>query len=111
MTFNECAMYKDKLSAEPEVTVQELKKSEFVNLDELSESIVQKQKQFLEVELDEQRSLMDECDDEKFSRDLQHREECYSLARGKKKRDQKASKRYGCKDMVSFALTASSEDP
>jgi hypothetical protein len=65
----------------------------------------------VEVELDEQRSLTDECDDEKFSRDLQHREECYSLARGKEKCDQKASERYGFKDMISFALTASSEDP
>jgi hypothetical protein len=38
--FNECATYKDWSSAEPEVTKQELKKFEFVNLDELSESIV-----------------------------------------------------------------------
>ena len=41
----------------------------------------------MEVELDERRSLMDECDDEGFSKDLQHREECYSLARGKEKFD------------------------
>ena len=61
----------------------------------------------MEVELDEQCSLTDECDDEEFSRDLQHQEECYSLARGKEKCDQKASKRYNFKDMVSFALTAS----
>ena len=40
MTFNECAMYKDGSSAKPEVIEQELKKSEFVNLDELSESTV-----------------------------------------------------------------------
>jgi hypothetical protein len=111
VTFNECAMYKDGSSAEPEVTEQEPKKSKFVNLDELSESTVQKEKQFVEVRLDEQRSLTDECDDEEFSRDLQHREECYSLARGKGKHDQKASERYGFKDMVSLALTASSEDP
>ena len=65
----------------------------------------------MEVELDEERSLTNECDDEEFSRDLQHQEECYSLARGKEKRDQKASERYGFKDMVSFVLTASSEDP
>ena len=65
----------------------------------------------MEVELDEQRSLTDECDDEEFLRDLQHREECYSLARGKDKRDQKASERYDFKYMVSFSLIASSEDP
>ena len=80
-------MYKDGSSVEHEVTKQEPKKSEFVNLDELSESTVQKEKQFMEVELDEQRLLTNECDDEEFSRDLQHREECYSLARGKEKRN------------------------
>ena len=63
-------MYKDGSSAEPEVIEQEPKKFEFVNLDELSESTIQKEKQFVKVELDEQRSLMDECDDEEFSRDL-----------------------------------------
>jgi hypothetical protein len=35
----------------------------FVNLDELSESTVQKGKQFVEVELGEQRSLTNEGDD------------------------------------------------
>jgi hypothetical protein len=110
VTFNEYAMYKDGSSAEPKVTEQEPKKSEFVNLNELSKSTVQKEKQFVEVEHNKQRSLTDECDNEEFSRDLQHREESYSLARGKEKHYQKASKRYGFKDMVSFALTTSSED-
>ena len=40
VTFNEYAMYKDGSSAEPGVTEHESKKSEFVNLDELSESTV-----------------------------------------------------------------------
>ena len=70
MTFNECAMYKDRSSAEPEVTKQEPKKYEFVNLDELSKSTVQKEKQFMEVELDEHRSLMDEYDDERVFKGL-----------------------------------------
>jgi hypothetical protein len=56
----------------------------------------------VEVELDEQHSLTDICDDEELSRDLEHREEPYSLARGKEKRDQKAPERYGFEDMVSF---------
>jgi hypothetical protein len=111
VTFNEYVMYKDGSSAELEVTKQELKKSKFVNLDKLSESTIQKEKQFVEVELDEQRSFTDECDDKEFSKELQHQEECYSLARGKEKRDQKASKRYGFKDMVFFALTSSIEEP
>jgi len=34
-------VYKDRSSAEPDVTEPEPKKSEFVNLDELSESTVQ----------------------------------------------------------------------
>lgn len=104
-------MYNDGSSVEHEVTEQEPKKSEFVNLDEFSKSTVQKDKQFMEVELDEQRSLTNECDDEKFSRDLQYREECYSLARGREKQDRKALKRYGFGDMVSFALTASNGNP
>ena len=54
----------------------------------------------MDEELDEQRSLMDECDEEEFSKDLQHREKCYSLARGKEKRDQKASDMYGFEDIV-----------
>ena len=83
VTFNECTMYKDGSGAEPKVTEQGPKKSEFVNLDELLESTIKKEKQFVEVELDEQRSLTDEYDDEEFSRALQHRKECYSLARGK----------------------------
>jgi hypothetical protein len=65
----------------------------------------------MEVDLDEQCSLTDECDDGESSRDSQHWEESYSLARGKEKRYQKALDRYGFEDMVSFALTASSGDP
>jgi len=42
-----------------------------------------KEKQVVEVELDEKRSLMDECDDEESPGDSQHREEPYSLARGR----------------------------
>jgi hypothetical protein len=41
----------------------------------------------VEVELNDQRSLIDKCDDEESSRDSQHREEPYSLARGREKRD------------------------
>jgi hypothetical protein len=41
----------------------------------------------VEVELDEQRSLTDICDDEELLRDSEHREESYSLARGREKRD------------------------
>jgi DNA primase catalytic subunit len=48
----------------------------------------QKGKQVVKVELDDQRSLMDVCDDQ-FSRDSQHQEEPYSLARGKEKSDRK----------------------
>jgi transposase InsO family protein len=47
VTFNEYAMYKDGSSVEPEVTEHESKKSEFVNLDELLESTIQKEKQFV----------------------------------------------------------------
>jgi hypothetical protein len=50
----------------------------------------QKGKQVVEVKLDKQRSLTDICDDEELSRDSEHREEPYSLARGREKRDQKA---------------------
>jgi hypothetical protein len=71
----------------------------------------QKGKQVVEVELDDQRSPTDICDDEESSRDSQHQEEPYSLARGKEKRNRKAPERYGFEDMVSFALTASSGDP
>jgi hypothetical protein len=74
----------------PKVTEQELKKSKFVNLDDLSESTMQKEKQFVEVELDEQCSLTDEYDDRKSSRDSKHQKESYSFARGKEKHDQKA---------------------
>jgi hypothetical protein len=41
----------------------------------------------VEVELDKQRSLTDICDDEELSRDSEHREEPYSLARGREKHD------------------------
>jgi hypothetical protein len=64
----------------------------------------QKGKQVVEVELDEQHSLTDICDDEELSRDSKHQEEPYSLARGREKRDRKAPERYGFEDMVSFAL-------
>jgi hypothetical protein len=70
----------------------------------------QKGKQVVEVELDEQRSLTDICDDEESSRDSEHRKEPYSLARGREKHDRKALERYGFKDVVSFALIAGSED-
>jgi hypothetical protein len=64
----------------------------------------------MEVELDEQHSLTDICDDEELPRDSNHREKPYSLARGREKRDRKALERYGFEDMVSFALTVGSED-
>jgi len=65
----------------------------------------------VEVELDEQRSLTNNGDNEESSEKLQHQEEPYSLARSREKHDQKASERYGFVDMVSFALTAGSGDP
>jgi hypothetical protein len=49
----------------------------------------QKGKQVVKVELDKQRSLTDICDDEELSRDSEHREEPYSLTRGREKRDRK----------------------
>jgi hypothetical protein len=59
----------------------------------------------MEVKLDDQHSLIDECDDEEnFSRDLQHQEELYSLAKSREKYDRKAPKMNGFKDMVSFAF-------
>ena len=69
-----------------------------------------KGKQVVEVELDEQCSLKNICNDEESLRDLEHREQPYSLARDRAKRDQKALERYGFEGMVSFALTATSED-
>jgi hypothetical protein len=60
----------------------------------------------VEVELDEHRSLTDICNDEESSRDSEHREEHYSLARDREKCDRKAPERYRFEDMVSFALTA-----
>ena len=42
MIFNEQVMYKDKLTAVLDVTEIDQKKSEFVNLDELTKSTVQK---------------------------------------------------------------------
>jgi hypothetical protein len=62
----------------------------------------------VEVELDEQHSLTDICDDEESSSESKHREQPYSLKRGIEKRDQKAPERHGFVDMVSFALTAGS---
>ena len=41
----------------------------------------------MEVELDEQCSLTDICDDEESSRDSGHREEPYSLVRDREKRE------------------------
>jgi hypothetical protein len=64
----------------------------------------------VEVELDEHHSLMDICNDEESSRDSEHREEPYYLARDRGKCDRKAPERYRFEDMVSFALTASCED-
>jgi hypothetical protein len=65
-------------------------------------------KQIVEVELDEQCFLTDECDEEDISRDLQHYEKPFSLARGREKRDRKSSKRYDFVYMISFALTTGS---
>ena len=42
MIFNEPVMYKDRSTVVPDVTEIDQKKSEFVNLDELTESTVQK---------------------------------------------------------------------
>ena len=42
MIFNEQVMYKDRLTVVSDVTEINQKKSEFVNLDELTESTVQK---------------------------------------------------------------------
>ena len=42
MIFNEHVMYKDRSTVVLDVTEIDQKKSEFVNLDELTESIVQK---------------------------------------------------------------------
>ena len=42
MIFNEQVIYKDKLTVVSDVTKIDQKKSEFVNLDELTESTVQK---------------------------------------------------------------------
>jgi len=85
ITFNEHVVYKDRSNAKLVGIEPETKKSKFVNLDELPESIVhnkvqedealsdsQKGKQILEVNLDKQHSLTKESDDEVFSRDLQH---------------------------------------
>jgi hypothetical protein len=70
-------MYKDGSSAKFDVIEPKPTKSKFESLDELSKSTIQnkdhkdealtnsqKQKQFMEVELDEHRSLTDKCDDE-----------------------------------------------
>ena len=56
----------------PKVIEQEPKKSKFVNLDDYFESTVQKEKQFVEVELDEQCLLTDEYNGGKSSRDSQN---------------------------------------
>ena len=42
MIFNEHVMYKDRLTIVPYITGIDQKKSEFVNLDKLNESIVHK---------------------------------------------------------------------
>jgi hypothetical protein len=85
ISFNEQVVYKDRSSVELVCIKLEFKKSEFVNLDELSESIVrnkvqehealtdsQKGKQIIEVELDEQHSPTNKGDDKESSRDSQH---------------------------------------
>jgi hypothetical protein len=69
VTFIEYAMYKERSSAKLDITRPKSKNSEFLNLDKLSKSTIQREKKFVEVKLDEQRSLMDECDDEEFSKD------------------------------------------
>ena len=43
MIFNEQVMYKDRSTIVSDITEIDQKKSEFVNLDELTESIVQKE--------------------------------------------------------------------
>lgn len=65
----------------------------------------------LEVEFDDQSSLMDKSDDEKVFRDLQHLEDSYSLAKSKEKRDWKTSEMYRFEDIVYFTLIAGSGDP
>jgi hypothetical protein len=47
---------------------------------------------------------MDKSDAKLFSRDSQHQEKPYFLAKGKEKCDRKALKKYGFQDIVSFAL-------
>jgi hypothetical protein len=54
---------------------------------------------------------MDKCDDEYFSIRSLHQQEPYSLAKCREKHDQKAPKRYGFVDMVSFALVTGSRNP
>jgi hypothetical protein len=71
----------------------------------------QKGKQVVEVEFDDQSSPMDKSDDEQFSKDSQHQEEPYSLAKAIEKCDRKAPEKYGFEDMVSFALVARSGNP
>jgi hypothetical protein len=62
------------------------------------------------VECDNQSSPMKKSDDEQFSRDSQHKQQHYSLAKSRDKVDQK-HKRYRFENIVSFALVASSENP
>lgn len=53
---------------------------------------------------------MDKSTNEHFSRDPQHHEVPYYLAKGKEKHDKKVSEMYGFEDTISFALVAGSGD-
>lgn len=63
------------------------------------------QKQTVEVEFDEQRSLEEREDNQELGIDpQQQQEEPYSLAKDRERRVHKAPERYGFEDMLSFAL-------
>ena len=54
MIFNEQVMYKDRSTVVPDVTETDQKKSKFVNLDELTESTVQKRCEEVKENVDSQ---------------------------------------------------------
>jgi hypothetical protein len=64
----------------------------------------------MDLVLDDQHPLRTYVIDEESSRDSEHREVPYSLARGKEKCDRKAPESYRFEDMISFALTRGGED-
>ena len=68
----------------------------------------QKEKQVMEI--DEHRSRTEKCGDEESSRDSQHQEDPYSLARCRDKHDQKALEMYGFENIVSFTLITGNGD-